>query len=133
MNLEYKRVDFQPEEIKLLDFDNLTLNEKHYILAIDATACESLDVSYKNYEEGKLSLYKDGEIWKTYYSQDGKIYNEKCYENLSHACEYLLSLTEQSARYVHYDLILDRSYDEEIINNGIENIKERYKTPKKAL
>lgn len=94
-DIEYKGqqdLDYVPQQIKSLDFISLDYNEKRALAALYVVSghFDSL-FTLRNYEEGKTSLYKDGDIWQVYKIKNGKVEFPASFSNAYEACEELIT------------------------------------------
>ena len=125
-------IDFMPEEIKVLDIDSLSDYEKWILVSFYALTRGS--VSLKNYEEGKTSIYKDGDNWQIYKVANGKAYNPQAFDSIMKACDYYIDTHDHVLEtYAIFDLYLDRYYNKEKLNSYIKDIKEKYKLDDDSL
>ncbi len=125
-------VDFMPEEIKVIDFDSLSFTEKWILVSFYALTRGS--ISLKNYEEGKTSLFKDGDNWVIYKVSNGKAYNPQAFDYILKACDYYIDQQDhKNEMYSIFDLYLDRYYSKERINSYLKDIKEKYNLDDNSL
>jgi len=135
MNRQYDEqigIDFIPNQIKIVDFTNLNYGEKKCLYALSVVAFDySNNYTFKNYEEGKISLFKDGDIWQVYAVLDGKAYYPTCFLNLYEACEELLKNMMIDELLISFNNIVQSRIDEDVINKYIEELTEKYQERQK--
>ncbi len=134
MKNKKKKMAFRPNEIKVLDFDSLGLGEKKCLFAL-AQVTEKYEENYtfRNYEEGKICLYKDGENWQVYNVSNGEVYDAFCFANAFDACTCVLYNMLFHGLVPTFTRIVHNNIDEEELDNYISQLKERYGVKGKSL
>ncbi len=123
------------EEIKVIDLNNLDLREKKCLFAFAKSMnINNYPFSFKNYEKGKICIYKENKKWQScYVSEDGIIMDLRFYNNPFDLCINIYNklIYVNHKCLADYLNVLKKEYDLEDIKEYLNQIVENNSVKRK--